>query len=154
MKKLLSGLLLSGLLLSACGDAEDTAETTDGSIQDGTYTVADQEFGETGWKEDLEIVIVDGEITDATWTSLDQDGNSKLEDAEYQEAMSGAVGVGPQDYIPALEEDLLDTQDPAEVEVVTGATSTSEKFVDYATQALNAAEEGNEETIEVDNSAE
>lgn len=154
MKKLLSGLLLSGLLLAACGNSEDAAGTPDGDLQDGTYTVADQEFGETGWKENLEITIADGKITDAIWTSLDEDGNNKREDDEYQEAMSGVVEIGPQDFIPALEEDLVDTQDPAEVEVVTGATSTSDKFIDYAKQALAAAAEGNEETIEVANSAE
>ncbi|HZK46848.1 MAG TPA: FMN-binding protein, partial [Atopostipes sp.] len=33
----------------------------------------------------------------------------------------------------------------------TGATSTSEKFKDYADQLVAAAEEGNTDTIEVDN---
>lgn len=169
MKKLVSGLLLSTLLLAACGDTqeapEDTTtddaaveETTDeaatGGLQDGTYTVADTQFGETGWKEDLEVTVSGGEITDATWTSVNEDGLNKLEDDEYQEAMAGAVEVGPQDFIPALEEDLVAKQDPAEVEVITGATGTSEKFKDYAGQAVAAAEEGNEETIEVYNSAE
>lgn len=152
MKKLLAGLTLSSaLLLAACGsdDAADTAG--EGGLQDGTYALEELNFGETGWKESLEIVVAGGEITDATFTSLDEMGNSKIDSDEYQEAMSNVVEVGPQEFIPTLEESLVDVQNPADVEVVTGATSTSEKFKDYADQLVAAAEEGNTDTIEVDN---
>lgn len=150
MKKILFGLTLaSSLVLAACGADEGT--TDDAATGDETYRIEDQNFGETGWKEALEITVVDGEITDANWESVDEDGNNKIEDEDYQEAMSGSVDVGPQDYIPALEESLVDAQDPANVEVVSGATSTSEKFQDYAQQLVDAVEEGNSETIQVDN---
>ena len=152
MRKLLAGLTLSSaLLLAACG-SDDAAETpTDGGLQDGTYALEEVNFGETGWKESLEIVVAGGEITDASFSSLDEMGNSKIDSDEYQEAMSNVVEVGPQDFIPTLEESLVDVQNPADVEVVTGATSTSEKFKDYADQLVAAAEEGNTDTIEVDN---
>ncbi|HZK46583.1 MAG TPA: FMN-binding protein [Atopostipes sp.] len=152
MKKLLAGLTLSSaLLLAACGsdDAADTAG--EGGLQDGTYSLEELNFGETGWKESLEIIVADGEITDASFSSLDEMGNSKIDSDEYQEAMSNVVEVGPQEFIPTLEESLVDVQNPADVEVVTGATSTSEKFKDYADQLVAAAEEGNTDTIEVDN---
>ena len=150
MKKILSVLTLSSaLLLSACGGT-----TTEDGLQDGTYSIEELNFGETGWKESLEIVVDGGEITDATWTSLDEEGNNKREDEGYQEAMSNVTGVGPQDFIPALEDALVDAQNPADVEVVTGATGTSEKFVEYAEELIAAAEKGNTDTIEVDNQAE
>ena len=150
MKKILLGLTLtSSLVLAACGADEGT--TDEAATGEETYRIEEQNFGETGWKEALEITVADGEITDANWESVDEDGNAKLEDDEYQEAMSGAVGVGPQDFIPELEESLVNAQEPADVEVVSGATSTSEKFQDYAQQLVDAAEEGNTETIEVDN---
>ena len=152
MKKLLAGLTLSSaLLLAACG-SDDAADTpAEGGLQDGTYALEELNFGETGWKESLEIIVADGEITDASFSSLDEMGNSKIDSDEYQEAMSNVVEVGPQDFIPTLEESLVDVQNPADVEVVTGATSTSEKFKDYADQLVAAAEEGNTDTIEVDN---
>ena len=152
MKKILAGLTLSSaLLLAACG-SDDAADTpAEGGLQDGTYALEELNFGETGWKESLEIVVAGGEITDATFTSLDEMGNSKIDSDEYQEAMSNVVEVGPQEFIPTLEESLVDVQNPADVEVVTGATSTSEKFKDYADQLVAAAEEGNTDTIEVDN---
>lgn len=155
MKKLLAGLTLSSaLLLAACGsdDAADTA--AEGGLQDGTYAVEELNFGGTGWKEGLEIVVKDGEITDATWSSVNEEGLNKLEDDNYQETMTKTDGTGPQDFIPELEDALVDAQDPADVEVVTGATGTSEKFVEYAKQVVEAAEKGNTDTIEVDNAAE
>ena len=167
MKKILLALTLSSsLLLTACGGdegatTEDTA-TEDGTeevaqedgLQDGSYRIEELNFGGTGWKEALEITVSGGEISDANWESVNEDGENKIDDDEYQETMTGTDGVGPQDFIPALEEDLVASQDPADVEVVSGATGTSEKFQDYAQQLVTAAEEGNTETIEVDNAEE
>lgn len=172
MKKFLSVLFLSSaLVLTGCSDSADTpeetpedtqedvqedvqedtaTETTEG-LQDGSYRIEDLNFGETGWKEALEITVTDGEITEATWESKDEEGNDKIDDEEYQETMTDVDGLGPQDFIPDLEGQLVDKQVPADVEVVTGATHTSEKFQDYAQQLVDAAEEGNTETIEVDN---
>ena len=96
------------------------------------------------------MVVKDGEITDATWESVNEEGVNKIEDEEYQETMTGVSGLGPQDFIPALEEDLVKKQDPSEVEIITGATGTAEKFQDYAKQLVAAAEEGNTETIVVE----
>lgn len=155
MKKLLAGLTLSSaLLLGACGSDQAADTPTEGGLQDGTYSLEELNFGGTGWKEGLEIVVDGGEITDATWSSVNEEGLNKIEDDNYQETMSNVEGTGPQDFIPELETALVDSQDPTDVEVVTGATGTSEKFVEYAKQVIEAAEEGNTETIEVDNAAE
>ena len=160
MKKLLMALTLSTtLLLAACGGEEvstdnGTEDVATEGLQAGTYRLEELNFGETGWKEALEITVADGEITDATWESVDEEGNNKIEDEEYQETMTGVSGTGPQDFIPELENALVEAQDPADVEVVAGATGTSESFKTYAQQLVDAAEEGNTETIEVDNSAE
>lgn len=163
MKKFLSMLTLSSaLLLTACGndtaDVEDDATTDDteevameDGLQDGKYRIEDENFSENGWKEALEMTVTDGEITDAYWESINEDGDNKIEDEEYQETMTNVSGLGPQDFIPALEEDLVAKQDPADVEIISGATGTAEKFQDYAKQLVDAAEEGNTETITVDN---
>ena len=78
----------------------------------------------------------------------------KIEDDNYQETMTETDGVGPQDFIPGLEEALVEAQDPSDVEVISGATGTSDKFKEYAQQLVDAAEEGSTTTIEIDNSAE
>lgn|SRR5699024_6516219 len=156
MKKFLSVLFLSSaLVLTGCGDKaetpEDTTNETAEGLQDGSYRIEDLNFGETGWKEALEITVDGGKITDATWESVDEEDNNKIEDEDYQETMTNVNDLGPQDFIPDLEGQLVDKQDPADVEVVSGATGTSEKFQDYAQQLVDAAKEGNTDTIEVDN---
>lgn len=154
MKKLLAGLTLStALVLSACGTDGGT-ETTEDGLQDGTYSLEELNFGSTGWKEGLEIVVEGGEITDATWTSVNEEGTNKIEDENYQETMTETDGTGPQDFIPGLEEALVEAQDPADVEVISGATGTSDKFKEYAQQLVDAAEEGNTDRIEIDNAEE
>lgn len=165
MKKFLSVLTVSSaLLLTACGN--DTVEPADDmtedateevameGLQDGSYRIEDANFDGNGWKEALDIVVADGKITEATWESVNEEGVNKIEDDGYQEAMTNAVDLGPQDFIPALEEDLVAKQDAAEVEVITGATGTADKFKDYAAQVIEAAEEGNMDTIVVDNPTE
>lgn len=156
MSKKIAALLLSvGVLMAGCGSDQSGESTSEASgVTDGTYRVEDSDYGETGWIESLDVTVENGEITDAVWTSLDEDGNNKLDDENYQTTMSESDGVGPQDFIPDLEQQLEEKQDPAEIEVVTGATGTSTKFQDYAQQAIGAAEEGNTETIVVDTATE
>ncbi|WP_313467252.1 FMN-binding protein, partial [Carnobacterium sp.] len=85
---------------------------------------------------------------------LDKDGNLKSEDEEYQKAMKEKSGTGPAEYIPELNAELVAKGDPADVEVVTGATHSSESFKKYAQQLVDAAKEGKTETIMVDNQVE
>jgi len=179
MKKLLMTLTMSSaLLLAACGgeeptdtENETTEETTEQTtentseetadqeasgedLQDGTYRIEETQAGGSGWQESLEMTVEGGEITDATFESVDEDGNQKIDDEEYQEMMAEASGVGPQEFIPALEDSFVETQSPEDVEVVSGATGTSEKVQDYGSQLVEAAQEGNTEMIEVDNAEE
>lgn len=149
MKKLLSVLFLgSALVLTGCGDSKDSAES---ELQDGTYRIEELNFGSTGWKEALEIVVDGGAITDANFESVNEDDVNKIEDEDYQETMTNVSGTGPQDFIPELEEQIVGMEKPSDVEVVTGATSTSEKVQEWAEELYSAAEEGNTDTIQVDN---
>jgi len=149
MIKLLSVLFLgSALVLTGCGDTEESAE---GELQDGTYRIEELNCGSTGWKEALEIVVDGGAITDANFESVNEDDVNKIEDEDYQETMTNVSGTGPQDFIPELEEQIVGMEKPSDVEVVTGATSTSEKIQEWAEELYSAAEEGNTDTIQVDN---
>ena len=154
--------IASTLMLAACGGGDTDTDTTGtdtavtdtaatGDLQDGTYTLVEKNLDDNGWRTEFSITVVDGVITESNYDNVNEAGESKVDDDDYQAMMSDKTGVGPQDFIPALNEQLVDTQDPAEVEVVTGATHSSESFVQYAEQLLDAAKEGNTETIEIDN---
>ena len=60
--------------------------------------------------------------------------------------------VGPKEYIKKLRKEFLDNDgDMEKVQVVSGATESSEDFITYVSQLLNAAQKGNTKTIKVDN---
>lgn len=162
--------LASVLVLSACGGGteettessesaatESSAETTETTttaeeLQDGTYTLVEKNLDENGWKTEFSITVAGGEITESNYENLNEAGEKKTEDEEYQAAMSEKTdGVGPQEYIPELNNQLVETQDPAAVEVISGATHSSDSFKEYAQQLVDAAAEGKTETIEIDN---
>ncbi len=176
MKKLVTGFTLlafSVLVLTACGgnnstktsDSSSTAassvasssseakKTAGADLQDGTYTLEEKNFDENGWKVTFSITVADGKITKSTYDYLNADGEKKSEDADYQKQMKAKSGVGPADYIPELNQSLIDSQTADGVEVVTGATHSSESFKNYAQQLIQAAQAGNTAVIEIDNGA-
>lgn len=156
MKKLflVSTLTLSSaLVLAGCGGSDETTESaaSEGGLQDGTYTLIEKNLDENGWKTDFSITVEDGKITESNYENINEAGNKKSEDEAYQERMAEVAGVGPVEYFPQLNEQLVETQDPSEVEIVTGATHSTESFKEYAQKLVDAAEEGNTDTIEIDN---
>ena len=64
--------------------------------------------------------------------------------------MKEKAGVSAQEAIEQLNKNLVSTQKVADVEVVTGATHTSEDFKKATEALLKAAEEGNTETVTFD----
>lgn len=157
-KWMLKSLLVLGaaVTLVACGAKEEstsssTAETTTSESssasawKDGTYK-AESGFDERGWKFVHEITIEGGKITASTADYEDKDGNLKSENAEYNATMKEKSGVSSAESTDKLDEELLEAQS-ADVEVVSGATNTSENFKKSTEALLKAAEEGNTDTI-------
>lgn len=142
---------------AATEETEETAakEVVAGApLQDGTYSLYETEIGETGWKVVMEMTVEDGEITSSDFNYENEDGELKTEDEEYQETMSEESGTGPQNFIPELNDALVANQNASEVEVVTGATSSSHTFINYAQQLIQAAQSGDTTPIEIENTNE
>ncbi|MER2226400.1 MAG: FMN-binding protein [Carnobacterium sp.] len=154
--KLASVILASTFVLAACGsdDAatkESTATAESETLQDGSYLLEEKNFDDNGWSVVFGVTVEDGQIKESTYDYVNDAGELKTKDAEYQKAMKDKVGTGPAEYIPAYNQALVDAQDPSAVEVVSGATHSHELFVEYAQQLVDAAAEGKTETIEIDN---
>lgn len=171
---------LSALVLGACSsDKKDTAkssssakteETTKASssaattessapvktagadLQDGTYTLEEKNES-NGYRSTFSITVADGKITESKFDGVNAAGKSKTEDAEYETNMKAKSGTGPKEFIPALNDALVKAQSASGVEVVTGATHTSETFQNYAQQLIQAAQAGKTDKIEIDNGA-
>ncbi|WP_071130428.1 extracellular electron transfer flavoprotein PplA [Enterococcus timonensis] len=130
------------------------AEKTAGAdLQDGTYTLEEKNES-NGYRTVFSITVKDGAISESNFDAVNADGKSKAEDTEYETNMKAKSGVGPAEFIPELNESLVAAQSASGVEVVSGATHTSESFQNYAQQLIQAAQAGNTETIEIDNGAE
>lgn len=119
-------------------------------MQDGTYSLAEKNYSH-GYRVTFSITVKDGKITKSNYDNVDKNGKSKTQDKDYEKSMKKVNKVGPVEYTKELNEALVKKQTPAEVDVVSGATSSSTAFIQYAEQLINAAQAGNTDKITVDN---
>ncbi len=105
-------------------------EQADGELRDGTYT-AKTEMDAHGYYGEIELVIRDARIAEVSYDEKDQEGTPKGEDYPYP--------LGPESE-DRFEEQLLETQDPEQVDNITGATQTWERFKQTAKDALEQAQ--------------
>lgn len=123
-----------------------------GDLKDGTYKL-EEKNEKNGYRAVFEMTVKDGKITESKYDNINADGKSKTEDTKYEESMKAKSGVGPKEYIKQLNDSFVKAQSASGVEVVTGATHSSESFQNYAQQLIQAAQDGNTDTIEIDNGA-
>lgn len=123
-----------------------------GDLKDGTYKL-EEKNEKNGYRAVFEMTVKDGKITESKYDNINADGKSKTEDTKYEESMKAKSDVGPKEYIKQLNDSFVKAQSASGVEVVTGATHSSESFQNYAQQLIQAAQAGNTDTIEIDNGA-
>ncbi|MBU5365668.1 FMN-binding protein [Enterococcus devriesei] len=172
MKKIVSGFAVvafSTLALAACGGSNDKEAASNsstssseaakpaekeagGDLKDGSYKLEEKNY-DHGYRVVFDMTVKDGKITKSNYDYLNEDGKSKQKDADYEKSMKEKTKTGPKEYIPALNKSLEETQNPDAVEVVTGATHSSENFKNYSQQLVQAAQAGDTKTIEIDNGA-
>lgn len=171
LKKVAMGLtavVASSMLLVACGNDNNSSDKkssndtkqeqkksadakTDGTMTDGTYKLEEQNYDDKGWKGFMSIKVKDGKITDANYDYKNKDGKLKSEDADYEKAMKAKVKTGPKEYLKELNDSLVKKQAAGAVEVVSGATHSSDTFINYANQLIQAAQRGDTTTIKINN---
>lgn len=113
-------------------------------LQDGEYTLeapADQR----GWTTKFVLTVKDGKVEKADY-DMYKDGKRKSEDADYNKMMADKTKVSYADAVKQLNEALVKSSN-ANVDVVTGATNTTNAFKTYAKQLLEAAALGEKEVI-------
>src|SRR5699024_9141943 len=96
-------------------------------LKDGTYKLEEKNYS-NGYRTVFELTVDGGKITKSNFDYVNEDGKSKKEDKEYNKKMKKQAGVGPETYIDDLNQSLETAQNAGGVEVVTGATHSSESF--------------------------
>lgn len=133
MKKvLLIALVLTLALTLVIGcTSNDEAQ-----YEDGTYT-AEGEPDERGWKGVVEIIVEGGEIVSVDYDEYNEANERKSEDEEYGSSMKNVSGISPTEAYEQLENALISRQDVNQVDLVSGATTSSKQFKALVNEALN-----------------
>ncbi|KAF1304635.1 FMN-binding protein [Enterococcus saccharolyticus] len=137
------------------GNTETIKIDNGADLKDGTYTIEQKNYS-NGYRVAFSIVVKDGKVAESHYDNVNEAGESKTKDAEYNKMMKDKAGISPEEFIPAFNEALVAQMNseeaaPGNVEVVSGATHSFHTFVLYAEQLINAAEKGDTTPIEVDN---
>ncbi|MBP1047911.1 FMN-binding protein [Enterococcus sp. BWM-S5] len=175
--KSVAAIALTTMVLAACGsDSKDTADSSSassstaasssateesteavkeagGDLQDGTYKLEEKNYS-NDYRVSFEITVKDGKIVESNYDNINEAGESKVDNTEYNTNMKDKAGVSPEEFIPKFNEELVAKQSPSDIDVVSGATHSFESFQNYAQQLIQAAQAGNTDTIEIDNGAE
>lgn len=109
-----------------------------GAYKNGLYKAADKDFDDHGWKGMAAVLIRDGKIAIASYDEINKDGVYKSTDADYANNMKAQSGVTPAEAIDTLTKSVIDKQ-AADVDSVTGATGTAERFKALMQEALSLA---------------
>lgn len=144
MKKKLLLVLCSAVMtmsLVACGGdkPEDKPEAQKPTITDGTYE-AETKADEEGKGAKVVLTVKDGKITEAKYNEFTKDGEKRT-DEKYNKMMEDKVKTSPAKFEPEIEKQVVEKQS-AEIDGVTGATSSTAQAKQLFEAALGNAKEG------------
>lgn len=116
---------------------EESPQSDEGNgYYDGLFK-AEGQYDERGWKAFVAVVVRDGNITNAYYDEVNKDtGKFKSYNDEYLTNWKENSGTNMKEARPILVQNLIDQQNPEEVDTVSGATSTSDKFKELMQKAL------------------
>ncbi|BDD39322.1 MULTISPECIES: FMN-binding protein [Streptococcus] len=155
-KIVLKSLVVLGaaLTLVACGSKKEAASTPSSAaktavLKDGTYK-SESGKDKHGYKIVHTLTVKDGKISESKFDYQAEDGSLKSTNEEYNKNMKDKAGVSAGEAIEKLNAALVAKQELSAVEVVSGATHTSEDFKKSTEALLKAAAEGKTETVKLD----
>lgn len=130
--------VLGGVLLTGCA-AVDT-DVRDGGYADGTYTGKSQPDDDGGYGQ-VSLTVKGNDITAVTFALLEKDGHPKDADygktngkvvdiPTYRKAQAGIAAA------PKYAAQLVETDDLARVDAITGASLSYQQFQEAVTDAL------------------
>ncbi|WBW97117.1 FMN-binding protein [Oceanirhabdus sp. W0125-5] len=119
-----------------------------GEFKDGTYHAEAADFADNGWKETVDITVINGNIVAANWNAVHKDGG----DDKKAQSVSGAYGMVEKAKAQAewheqaakAEAYLIEKQDPTDIKIeddgktdaITGVSIHVSSFFKLAEEAL------------------
>lgn len=148
-RTLLKGTVVLSTLLALNG-ATHTIFAAD-KLVDGEYTAVSNP-DQYGWSLKHVIVVKDGKIAESKMDYVNDKGDMKSADDNYNTKMKEKSGISGKEAMEQLDKALVEKQSD-DIEVVTGATHTTETFIISTKALLEAAKEGKTEVINIDDMA-
>ncbi len=139
---------------SGASSNTETIEIDNGAdLKDGTYTLEEKLLKRLP-RSLLSMTVADGKISESNYDYLNEAGESKKMMHHTTKTWKQNL-VSPEEFIPNFNEAFVSAVNAedgsvANMDVVSGQPQLH-SFVIYAQQLLNAAEKGDQTTIEVDN---
>lgn len=150
MKKLISLALTAVFALGAfTGCSEEQIKST--TLTDGIYRAEFVDFDTNGWKDYVEVTVLDGQLNEVVFDSVNEKGQLKSEDESYKVEMEQMVGTYPAKYNKDLINQFLESGKITTVDIVAGATESTGNFKTLIIEAMSNAAEGNSEVEIVEN---
>lgn len=146
MRKL-SAILVSVLLTIFCL----AGCSNDATYKDGEYSAEFMEFDSRGYKDFVNVTVKDGIVANIEYNAFDKDGALKTEDSAYADDMLAVQDTYPSKYSADLVNQYLEAQKISGVDVLAGATYSSESFIALFTALEPQMAEGNTQTVLVEN---
>lgn len=131
------------LLFAACNATEpNPSDQSEKEVYvDGEYTIIADHVDSHGWAPMVKVTIADGKITSGKMDYMKPGGDLKSQDESYAISMSEQTGITPKEAYDELNKRIIEAQQ-ANVEAVSGATSSSNWFNQLAAIGLEKAKEG------------
>lgn len=143
-RSLLVVVILLCTLLSGCSQLRAL------DLSDGYFTAEATTFDAHGWKEFLTVYINNKKIVTVEFNAKNASGMIKSWDVEYMRAMNAKHGTYPNKYTRAYAADLLNKQNPALVDGISGATHSYTSFQLLAEAAVGQAKTGDKNVVFVE----
>ena len=160
--RLLILLLVSGLiplLLTGCAEKELINDPTTGSILpaensetlvDGQYSAATKYYDSRGYAQQLNILIKNGIITRVNLKEIDKNKVDRLSVEGSDKTWPNLAVANLSTLYLRLYNELMLSQNPDEIDAISGATQTSERYVKLSAAILDLADKGDHEPIKID----
>lgn len=131
------------VLLAGCTKNE---AANSGTLKNGSYSATYDQFEDNGWKAFLKIEVKDSKITESNFGYVDKDGKLNIESSETERLMKDTVGIGPVEYIPIINGDIVGNQ-TTEIDAISGATGSVATAKELLAALLEKAEQGDSSEI-------
>lgn len=131
----------STAVASKTAERKTTESKTAEGYKDGTYS-GEAEVKEVGGTIKLNLVVSGGKITSVDMQNLDREGKEKGEDYGKSEPLNQGLYSIAQNSILGTNKypsRLIESQDPDQIDAVSGATLSRDAFVQAAKAALDSA---------------